>query len=220
MIEYLQSMPDFSTVSPYELTAPSAPFTPSTYTPSLSNPTPQLTTPGPGRAVLAAAAHASSAGRKRTSPLSDNKSLSRSKRSRSEEEADQAAKRRKHTGTRPGINSTQLIAPGAPPQPKTYLTESSTSRKDVPTSYKMKPGDLPDDSALSKIVAKRTANRDSARRSRMRKQAAIEQAQRRNDWYTNRVHQLEEFIRQAGLPVPEAAELTEVSMADFDEEGD
>ena len=212
------------TVSPRDLQAPpSSTFTSSPFTPVVAKPTPLLCTPASAFAPLSAtAAHQASttdSGLKRTSPLSDAKS--RLKRGRSEEDGDQSAsKRRKHTGTRPGITSTQLLPPGAPPQQKTYVTESSTSRKDVPASYKLKPGELPDDSALSKIVAKRTANRDSARRSRMRKQAAMEHAVHKVTAIGRRVEQLEEFIRALGHEPPAPLETFDSPAMENDEDGD
>ena len=211
------------TVSPRDLQAPpSSTFTSSPFTPVVAKPTPLLSTPASATAPLSAtAAHNASitdSGPKRTSPLSDAKS--RLKRGRSEEDGEQAAKRRKHTGTRPGITSGQLLPPGAPPQHKTYVTESSTSRKDVPASYKLKPGELPDNSALNKIVAKRTANRDSARRSRMRKQAAMEHAMHKVTIMAKRVEQLEDFIRALGHEPPAPLETLDSPIMENDEDGD
>ena len=212
------------TVSPRDLQAPpSSTFTSSPFTPLVAKPTPLLSTPASASAPLSAtAAHNASttdSGQKRTSPLSDAKS--RLKRGRSEEDGDQSAtKRRKHTGTRPGITSGQLLPPGAPPQHKTYVTESSTSRKDVPASYKLKPGELPDNSAINKIVAKRTANRDSARRSRMRKQAAMEHAVHKVSNMGKRIEQLEDFIRALGHEPPAALEILDSPIMENDEDGD
>ena len=212
------------TVSPRDLQAPpSSTFTSSPFTPVVAKPTPLLSTPASLSAPLSAtAAHSASitdSGQKRTSPLSDAKSPL--KRGRSEEDGDQSAsKRRKHTGTRPGITSGHLLPPGAPPQHKTYVTESSTSRKDVPASYKLKPGELPDNSALNKIVAKRTANRDSARRSRMRKQAAMEHAVQKVTIMGKRIEQLEDFIRGLGHEPPAALESLDSPVMENDEDGD
>lgn len=212
------------TVSPRDLQAPpSSTFTSSPFTPVVAKPTPLLSTPASATAPLSVTpAHQASAtdsGQKRTSPLSDVKS--RIKRARSEEDGEQSAsKRRKHTGTRPGITSGHLLPPGAPPQQKTYVTESSTSRKDVPASYKLKAGELPDDSALNKIVAKRTANRDSARRSRMRKQAAMEHAMQKVTIIGKRVEQLEDFIRALGHEPPAPLESLESPIMENDEDGD
>ena len=212
------------TVSPRDLQAPpSSTFTSSPFTPVVAKPTPLLSTPASLSAPLSAtAAHNASttdSGQKRTSPLSDAKSSL--KRGRSEEDGDQSAtKRRKHTGTRPGITSGHLLPPGAPPQHKTYVTESSTSRKDVPASYKLKPGELPDNSALNKIVAKRTANRDSARRSRMRKQAAMEHAVQKVTIMGKRIEQLEDFIRALGHEPPAALESLDSPVMENDEDGD
>lgn len=204
--EMTSNLPLPGTVSPADLGFP-PPFTPgqSQDTPSVGATSPLLATPGrstvpPPSVVVAASSSSASTSRKRTSPLP------KTKRGRSEEEDmdSQSSKRRKHTGTRPGINAAQLIPPGAPPQSKTYVTESSTSRKDIPASYKLKPGELPSDNVVNKIVAKRTANRDSARRSRQRKQAAMEAAQGQINYLQERVQQLEEFIRLQGIepPVP------------------
>ena len=212
------------TVSPRDLQAPpSATFTSSPFTPVVAKPTPLLSTPASSSAPLSATAayqaSTTDSGQKRTSPLSDAKS--RLKRGRSEEDGEQSAsKRRKHTGTRPGITSGQLLPPGAPPQQKTYVTESSTSRKDIPASYKLKSGELPDDTALNKIVAKRTANRDSARRSRMRKQAAMEHAVNKVVFMERRVEQLEDFIRALGHEPPVALESFESPAMENDEDGD
>lgn len=199
------------TVSPADLFTPTftpgQPYTPGPLldTPSVGGTSPLLETPGrPTVPLIASAGQAatSSAQRKRASPLNQTKA----KRERSEEDEDsQSSKRRKHTGTRPGISSAQLLPPGAPPQLKTYLTESSTSRKDVPASYKVKAGEVPDDTIVNKIVAKRTANRDSARRSRQRKQQAMEFAQAQITHFKDRCQQLEEFIREHGLEPPVAA---------------
>jgi hypothetical protein len=191
-----------STISPSDVfLTPGLAYTPGQLldTPSVTT-SPLLETPGPSPVPLVGSATQSGA-RKRSSPLS-----AKGKRERSEEnDTDgQSSKKRKHTGTRPGISSTQLLPPGAPPQQKTYLTESSTSRKDVPASYKLKAGDLPDDSTLHKIVAKRTANRDSARRSRQRKQQAMENAMEDIRYLTERVNQLEDFCRENGLEPPPA----------------
>jgi hypothetical protein len=225
ILEQLNGGPAPMTVSPRDLQAPpSSTFTSSPFTPVVPRPTPLLSTPAGASAPLSAtAAHQASitdSAQKRSSSLSDAKS--RLKRARSEEDADQAAaKRRKHTGTRPGITSTQLLPPGAPPQHKTYVTESSTSRKDVPTSYKLKPGELPDDSALNKIVAKRTANRDSARRSRMRKQAAMEHAMHKVTILAKRIEELEDFIRTLGHEPPAAlVESFDSPVMENDEDGD
>lgn len=196
------------TVSPADLFTPmftpGQPYTPGPLldTPSVGATSPLLETPGrPTVPLIASAGQASSSGqRKRASPLI------KAKRERSEEDEDsQSSKRRKHTGTRPGISATQLLPPGAPPQLKTYLTESSTSRKDVPASYKVKAGEVPDDTIVNKIVAKRTANRDSARRSRQRKQQAMEFAQAQIQHFRDRCQQLEEFIRDNGLEPPVSA---------------
>lgn len=171
-------------------------------TPSVGPTSPLLETPGrPSVPLVGSTAQAHSSARKRTSPLSVKPKRERSEDNDTDESAN---KRRKHTGTRPGISSTQLIPPGAPPQQKTYLTESSTSRKDVPASYKVKTGEAPDDATINKIVAKRTANRDSARRSRQRKQQAMEQAQDEIRHLSERVGQLENFIRSQGLEPPPA----------------
>jgi hypothetical protein len=195
-----------STISPSDVflptLTPGLPYTPGQLldTPSVGPTSPLLETPGrPPVPLVTSTSQSTSAGRKRSSPLS-------AKRERSEDnDTDgQSSKKRKHTGTRPGISSTQLLPPGAPPQQKTYLTESSTSRKDVPVSYKVKAGDLPDDSTLHKIVAKRTANRDSARRSRQRKQQAMENAVEDIRYLTERVNQLEDFCRENGLEPPPA----------------
>jgi hypothetical protein len=195
-----------STISPSDVflptLTPGLPYTPGQLldTPSVGTTSPLLETPGRSSVPLVTSASATqSAARKRSSPLS-----AKPKRERSEDnDTDgQSSKKRKHTGTRPGISSTQLLPPGAPPQQKTYLTESSTSRKDVPASYKVKAGDLPDDSTLHKIVAKRTANRDSARRSRQRKQQAMENAMDDIRYLTERVSQLEDFCRENGLEPP------------------
>jgi hypothetical protein len=200
-----------STISPSQLfvqtLTPNLPFTPGQLldTPSVGVPSPLLETPGQGTIPLSAtAAHGP---KKRASPLSQTLAFgspTKSKRDRSaDEDTDsQNAKKRKHTGTRPGISSAQLLAPGAPAQLKTYLTESATSRKDVPASYKVRAGDLPDDSTINKIVAKRTANRDSARRSRQRKQLAMEQAQGEINYLRDRVDQLEAYLREHGLEPP------------------
>ena len=212
------------TVSPRDLQAPpSATFTSSPFTPLVAKPTPLLSTPASATAPLSAAAayqaSITDSGQKRTSPLSDAKS--RLKRGRSEEDGEQSAsKRRKHTGTRPGITSGQLLPPGAPPQQKTYVTESSTSRKDIPASYKLKAGELPDDVALNKIVAKRTANRDSARRSRMRKQAAMEHAMSKVTGMQKRIEQLEDFIRALGHELPAVLETFDSPAMENDEDGD
>jgi hypothetical protein len=212
------------TVSPRDLQAPpSSTFTSSPFTPVVAKPTPLLSTPASATAPLSAtAAHQASitdSGQKRHSPLSDAKS--RLKRGRSEEDSEQSAsKRRKHTGTRPGITSGQLLPPGAPPQHKTYVTESSTSRKDIPASYKLKSGELPDVSALSKIVAKRTANRDSARRSRMRKQAAMEHAMHKVVAMQKRIEQLEDFVRSLGQEPPAPLESLDSPIIENDEDGD
>ena len=225
ILEQLNSGP--ITVSPRDLQAPPSStfttFTSSPFTPVVAKHTPLLTTPASASVPLSAtAAHSASitdSGQKRSSPLSDAKS--RLKRGRSEEDGEQSAtKRRKHTGTRPGITSTQLLPPGAPPQHKTYVTESSTSRKDIPASYKHKSGDLPDDSAMNKIVAKRTANRDSARRSRMRKQAAMEHAMHKVTIMAKRVEQLEDFIRAFGQEPPAPLECLDSPIMENDEDGD
>jgi hypothetical protein len=212
------------TVSPRDLQAPpSSTFTSSPFTPVVPKSTTLLSTPASASAPLSAlAAHNASttdSGQKRTSPLSDAKS--RLKRGRSEEDSElSATKRRKHTGTRPGITSGHLLPPGAPPQQKTYVTESSTSRKDIPASYKLKPGELPDNSAINKIVAKRTANRDSARRSRMRKQAAMEHAVHKVTIMAKRIEQLEDCIRTLGHEPPAPLETLDSPIMENDEDGD
>lgn len=203
-----------STISPSDVyLTPGLPYTPGQLldTPSVGTTSPLLDTPGrPDLPLSASSAQGYGNPRKRASPFDHSKSLgSPAKRNRSEEtDADMQAanaKKRKHTGTRPGISSTQLLAPGAPPQMKTYLTESSTSRKDVPASYKVKTGDAPvDTTVINKIVAKRTANRDSARRSRQRKQQAMEIAQSDISYLKDRVAQLERFILDHGLEPPPA----------------
>lgn len=202
-----------STISPSDVyLTPGLPYTPGQLldTPSVGTTSPLLDTPGRADIPLSASSAQGYGNKKRASPLDHSKSLGTSaKRNRSEEtDADMqatSAKKRKHTGTRPGISSTQLLAPGAPPQMKTYLTESSTSRKDVPASYKVKTGDAPvDTTVISKIVAKRTANRDSARRSRQRKQQAMEIAQNEISYLNDRVAQLERFLIDHGLEPPPA----------------
>jgi hypothetical protein len=200
-----------STISPSDVyLTPGLPYTPGQLldTPSVGTTSPLLDTPGrPDVPLGASSAQGYGNSRKRASPLDHTKSLgSPAKRNRSEEtDADmQATKKRKHTGTRPGISSTQLLAPGAPPQMKTYLTESSTSRKDVPASYKVKTGDAVDTNVISKIVAKRTANRDSARRSRQRKQQAMELAQGEINYLRERVAQLENFLHEHNIEPPPA----------------
>ncbi|KAG8815265.1 hypothetical protein FRC17_000769 [Serendipita sp. 399] len=191
----------------------------SSLTPGLYTPTQLLDTPSVGTTspLLETPAHlnmplvGSSAAKKHASPFAMPKAVSgtpKTKRERSEDQDDAqlsaAAKKRKHTGTRPGISASTLLAPGDPPQSKTYLTESSTSRKDIPASYKVKAGESPDDVTLKKIDAKRTANRDSARRSRQRKQQAMEHAQYEISWLSDRITQLEDFIRMHGLEPPVA----------------
>jgi len=220
------NLPQQSTISPSDVyLTPSLSYTPGQFadTPSVGTTSPLLETPGRGPDVPLSASSAQMFGdpKKRASPFEPTKALgSPIKRNRSEEtEGDaQASKKRKHTGTRPGISSSQLLAPGAPPQPKTYLTESSTSRKDVPASYKLKTGDATlDNTVLSKIVAKRTANRDSARRSRQRKQQAMELAQNEIAYLTERVTQLEAFCRDHNLEPPQAPMRSpQEDEADFD----
>ncbi|KAG8774846.1 hypothetical protein FRC15_001017, partial [Serendipita sp. 397] len=178
-------------------------------TPSVGTTSPLLETPAHLNMPLVGSSSAHAAGKKHASPLSLTKGVGtttpKAKRDRSEDQDDvQASKKRKHTGTRPGISSDHMLAPGDPPQSKTYLTESSTSRKDIPASYKVKAGESPDDITLKKIDAKRTANRDSARRSRQRKQQAMELAQNEINWLAERVNQLEEFVRSHGLEPPVA----------------
>lgn len=194
-----------STISPSDVflptLTPNLPYTPGQLldTPSVGTTSPLLETPGrPSLSLIGT----QSAANKRSSPLS-----AKPKRERSEDNDtdSQSNKKRKHTGTRPGISSQHLIPPGAPPQQKTYLTESSTSRKDVPASYKVKAGESPDDQTLNKIVAKRTANRDSARRSRQRKQQAMEHALDDIKYLNDRISQLEDFCRERGLEPPPAA---------------
>lgn len=216
MVNTFQPPPSLpSTISPSETYLPT--LTPGLYTPnqlldtpSVGTTSPLLETPGHPTLPLTGTAQPS---KKRASPIGQPKSVGtptslKGKRERTDdlELEGQAGKKRKHTGTRPGISSDQLLPPGAPPQTKTYLTESSTSRKDIPASYKVKPGEQPDAIILDKIVAKRTANRDSARRSRQRKQQAMESAQSEIAWLSERVAQLEEYIRSAGLEVPFAAQ--------------
>ena len=200
-----------STISPSETYLPT--LTPGLYTPNqfLDTPSvgaisPLLETPGQPTLPLLGMAQPS---KKRASPIGQPQPFGtptslKGKRERSDDldAESQAGKKRKHTGTRPGISSVQLLPPGAPAQPKTYLTESSTSRKDVPASYKVKPGEQPNVVVLDKIVAKRTANRDSARRSRQRKQQAMESAQSEITWLSDRITQLEDYIRERGLEVP------------------
>jgi hypothetical protein len=211
LVNTFNNPPMQSTISPSDVyLTPGQPYTPGQLldTPSVGNASPFLDTPDRSEVPLSAtSAQGFGNSRKRASPLDHHTGLSSpTKRNRSEEtDGDSqgaAAKKRKHTGTRPGISSTQLLPPGAPPQMKTYLTESSTSRKDVPASYKVKPGEEVDNSTISKIVAKRTANRDSARRSRQRKQQAMEVAQGEISYLNNRVAQLEQFIRESGLEPP------------------
>lgn len=216
LVNTFNNAPMQSTISPSDVyLTPGQPYTPGQLldTPSVGNASPFLDTPDRSEVPLSATSvQGFGNSRKRASPLDHHMGLSSpTKRNRSEETdgdsqgTGNAAKKRKHTGTRPGISSTQLLPPGAPPQQKTYLTESSTSRKDVPASYKVKPGEDVDTSTISKIVAKRTANRDSARRSRQRKQQAMEVAQGEISYLNDRVAQLEQFIRESGLEPPLAS---------------
>ncbi|KIM26972.1 hypothetical protein M408DRAFT_175914 [Serendipita vermifera MAFF 305830] len=224
LVNTFNNPPAQPTISPSDVYLTPNLYTPGPLldTPSVGNASPLIDTPGNSNIPLSASAAHHGGGfsnnaRKRASPLDHHQALlSPAKRTRSEEmDSDAqmgsggsgstpATKKRKHTGTRPGISSTQLLAPGAPPQMKTYLTESSTSRKDVPASYKVKPGENVDPTTINKIVAKRTANRDSARRSRQRKQQAMELAQNEINYLNDRVAQLEHCLRENGIEPPPA----------------
>ncbi|KAG8954819.1 hypothetical protein FRC03_011352 [Tulasnella sp. 419] len=130
----------------------------------------------------------------------------------------------RHTGYRKGVQSVDLVPFDAPIQPRSYITPSATSRKDLPPSvtksYKKRGAEeagLPEtselrdqddltQSLLEHVQSKRLANTLAARRSRARKlQTAREQEERIQqltdevELWKKRAEELEQMLRQGGM---------------------
>jgi len=108
------------------------------------------------------------------------------------------------TGFRKGMDPTNMVPMDAPTQPRQYLSNSKTSRKDVPAAFQNKArkrkhdedeDDIPDD-IQDAIAAKRRLNTLAARRSRARKaQTAIENEQRLDEMQSQMEHLQQELVR-------------------------
>ncbi|KIJ55064.1 hypothetical protein M422DRAFT_153488 [Sphaerobolus stellatus SS14] len=121
------------------------------------------------------------------------------------------------TGVRRNITLDKLVPLDAPTQPRTYVTDSATSRKAVPAAFKKKrgisevaetPSGVPLEDAEA-IEDKRRKNTLAARKSRARKletlttlQEAVNVLQGEKEYWMHRVGVLEGVLREHGLSVP------------------
>jgi len=122
-------------------------------------------------------------------------------------------------GTRKNVTPESLVPLDAPVQPRKYITESATSRKDEPPSHKRARSQAFDDdeegtskdSELDTIAAKRLQNTLAARRSRKRKleyqlelEAALDRERAEKEEWRVRAVTLEALLTSHGIPVPSA----------------
>jgi len=121
-------------------------------------------------------------------------------------------------GTRKNVTPETLVPLDAPVQPRKYLTESSTSRKEEPASHKRAHssafGDEEEqeiDPGLDSIAAKRLQNTLAARRSRKRKleyqrelETALDAERAEKEQWRARAVTLEALLTSHGVTVPHA----------------
>lgn len=130
------------------------------------------------------------------------------------------------TGTRKNITLESLVPIDAPTQTRNYLTPSSTSRKELPATWRRKrlrtagPGDEEDQlveegltvtmSEQEQIEAKRRQNTIAARRSRKRKleyqrelEESLEQYKRESEMWKQRAMTYQALLRSHHIECPE-----------------
>lgn len=122
-------------------------------------------------------------------------------------------------GTRKNVTPESLVPLDAPVQPRKYISESATSRKDEPPPRKRARsqafGDEEDDASkdneLDAIAAKRLQNTLAARRSRKRKleyqlelETALDRERAEKEQWRVRAVTLEALLTSHGIQVPPA----------------
>ena len=130
------------------------------------------------------------------------------------------------TGTRKNITPESLVPVDAPTQSRNYLTPSTTSRKELPATWRRKrlrtadPGDEEDQlveegltptlSEQEQIEAKRRQNTVAARRSRKRKleyqrelEESLEQYKRESEMWKQRAMTCQALLRSHHIECPE-----------------
>jgi len=122
-------------------------------------------------------------------------------------------------GTRKNVTPESLVPLDAPVQPRKYITESATSRKDEPPSRKRARSQAFDDveegtskdNELDAIAAKRLQNTLAARRSRKRKleyqlelETALDHERAEKEQWRARAVTLEALLTSHGIQVPTA----------------
>jgi hypothetical protein len=121
-------------------------------------------------------------------------------------------------GTRKNVTPESLVPLDAPVQPRKYLTNSATSRKDEPPQKRARSDDGDDDerqegssqgTELDAIAAKRLQNTLAARRSRKRKlqyqlelETALDGVRAEKEQWRARAMTLEALLTSHGITVP------------------
>jgi hypothetical protein len=112
------------------------------------------------------------------------------------------------TGTRRKVTPAKLIPLDAPTQKRTYVTESTTSRKDVTTKKRTR-GTAFEQDATETIEYRRRQNTVAARRARKRKlehqqalEAEVEELGRERGMWKRRALHFENLCREAGIVYP------------------
>lgn len=164
--------------------------------------------------------YATDFGAEPTTPASES---SKSGRRTAGRPSKSVGRRSQATGTRRNISVTQLVPLDAPTQTRNYLTESATSRKEVPAVFAKKRARsqaFPEDEEVAieitpsmtereQIEAKRRQNTLAARKSRKRKLEHTQQLESNVQFLTEqlevwkkRAMMLQGVCRENGVPCP------------------